>query len=157
MVPAADDDDDSEEDVQNEKGFIGQAAEIKVAEDEHGGGEHSGDDAPQPIGQFGLGRVASRALICKQQGDAMNNCLDGKDAGDPTMQEHVSGVGPISNPEEEAVASGQENEKGEESECDMAGAVANIRESFFSRSIVPGMGLRTGVIDRAQDEVETEE
>ena len=46
VVPAADDDEDGEEDVQDEKGFVSEAAEVEVAEDEHGAGEDGGDNAP---------------------------------------------------------------------------------------------------------------
>ena len=92
VVPAADDDQDGEEDMQDEEGFVGEAAEVHVAEDQHGAGEDSSDNAPAPVGLCGLGRVVAETLVHQQQGDTVDDSLDGEDAGDPAVQEDVGRV-----------------------------------------------------------------
>lgn len=111
VVPAADDDEGGEEDVQDEEGFIGEAAKVEVAKDKHGAGEDGGDDAPEPAGLLGLDRVAACAFVCQQQSDAMDDGLDVEDAGKPAVQEEVDRVGPVGNPEEEVVVAEEEDEE----------------------------------------------
>ena len=92
VVPAADNDEDGKEDVQDKKGFVGEAAEVDVAKDQHGAGEDGGDDAPLPVGLRGLGRVATHTLVLLQQGDAVDDGLNSEDAGNPAVQEDVGRV-----------------------------------------------------------------
>ena len=92
MVPAANNDQDGEEDVQDKEGFVGKAAEVDVAKDQHGAGEDGGDDAPLPVGHRTLGRVAAHTLVLPQQGDAVDDGLDSEDAGNPAVQENVGRV-----------------------------------------------------------------
>ena len=92
VVPAADDDENGKENVQDEECFVGEAAEVDVAEDQHGAGEDGGDDAPIPVGFRGLGREIAPTLIHHQQGNAVDNGLDSEDAGNPAVQEDVGRV-----------------------------------------------------------------
>ena len=149
VVPAADDDEDGEEDMQDEEGLVDKAAEVDVAEDQHGAGEDGGDDAPAPVGLLGLGRIVAQTLVHQQQGNAVENSLDGEDAGDPAVQENVSRVWPVGDPEEKIVAAGKENQEGKQAVGDVAGALAYVEEGFLSAGKPPWMGLRVGIVDGA--------
>ena len=63
MVPAADDDEYRKDDVEDEEELVGKAAEVKMAEDQHGTSEDSGDDPPSPVCLDGLFCVAAGTLV----------------------------------------------------------------------------------------------
>ncbi len=131
VVPAADNDEDGKDNVHDEEGFVGEAAEVDVAEDQHGTGEDGGGDAPIPVGLRGLGREGAPTLVHHQQGNAVDNGLDGEDAGNPAVHEDVGRVRPVGDPEKKVVAAGKEDEEGKEAEGEVAGALAYVEEGFI--------------------------
>lgn len=54
MVPTSHDDKDSQDDVQDQEELVRQSSEVQVTQDQHGAGEHCGDNAPEPIRHLGL-------------------------------------------------------------------------------------------------------
>jgi len=83
--------------------------------------------------------------------------LDGEDASDPAVQQEVRAVRPIGDPEQEVVAAREENDKGQETISNVSSAIANVREHLRFLREAPWMRLRTTIVHRAQNDVESKE
>ena len=65
MVPAADDDEYRQDDVEDEKELVCQATEVEVAQDQHSASENCGDDPPSPVRLYGFLCVAACTFVCR--------------------------------------------------------------------------------------------
>jgi len=57
--------------------------------------------------------------------------LDGEDASDPAVQQEVRAIRPVGDPEQEVVATREENDKGQETIPNVSSAIADVRKDLF--------------------------
>lgn len=92
----------------------------------HSACENGCNDAPEPPRFLRIHGIASSALVADQQGNAVDDCVHSENSSYPSMEKYVGAVRPVSEPEEDIVATGQEDDQRKQCVADVAGAVADI-------------------------------
>ncbi|KFY22865.1 hypothetical protein V493_06266, partial [Pseudogymnoascus sp. VKM F-4281 (FW-2241)] len=137
VVPAPNEHEDGEHDVKDEEPFVGLAAHVQRADDEHDAHGERGDDAPDPVLQHRL--LGERALLDVQDEleDRVQDGLEREDARHPPVQ--------------------QEDDEGREREGEHARARSREGEDFEVGAGEPEVGLLRGVAYAGEDDVQHEE
>lgn len=150
VVPAADDDKDGQDDVEEQKHLVRGAAQPQDALGHESHQAEHGYDAPDPVGRVHVGVVLAQPDVGLQHGDGVDDGVGDAEAGDPAVEQNKGGKGPVGQPQQDVVAGREEDRQREQGKGDVAGSVADKGKDLARLGVAPRVGkLKVVVRDGA--------
>lgn len=157
MIPAANNENNRKNDVDDQEGFVEETPDVKTAADDENDDTNCGDNAPDPIRFDVLRSIISILTVEHQSQYRVKKDLKRENTSDPAMQQQVSGVRPNRQPEKNVISSREEKKKGSHDVCEVARAVEDEGDDLEPFGCVPGIGLLRLIIHRREDDIENDE
>lgn len=156
MVPAANDSKDCHDDVNDEKEFIRKAAHPENAPHEHSADKHGAYYSPLPIWKLEISFVSAGLDTSSEEEDRVQDSVQSKETRYPAMQQKVSRMRPIGEPQQNVVPTSEENGEGQEREGKFSSSVPSICKDLTSLVITPRMdkGPLSRVVHTSENNVE---